>query len=238
MLRRLRRLSTPLKLRSSLSRIRKKCSGRRKLLWQLLYPRPWHFEAKPLPPTHDVLTVKAKEVNPVASTCQEVVVISDSLLQRNILQLRNIPLFRLRDTPLCSLYRLYEDLCSGEIILMGYESDYFFAHDEASWRLSQIPDPKDTDVVRYAVLACFVEALVAAFNWKIEEGLRRNGKHAFELEDKADYPLFLEKAPDWTSKVGPLAETIDLRAPGNEDGVNAIFQKRNIVATMGYLYCV
>ncbi|PQK08400.1 hypothetical protein BB8028_0001g04770 [Beauveria bassiana] len=238
MLRRLRRLSSPLEVRSSLSRIRHKCSGRRKLLWQLLYPRPWHFEAKPLPPTHDVLMAKAKAAEPLASTSRVVVVRSDSLLQRNIRQLQNIPLFRLRDTPLWSLYRLYEDLCSGEIILMGYESDYFFAHNEASWRLSQIPDPKDADVVRYAVLASFVEALVAAFNWKIEEGLRRNGKHAFKVEDQADYPRFLETAPSWTSRVVPLAETIDLRLPSNKDGVNEIFQKRNIVATMGYLYCV
>lgn len=73
-----RRLSmTPLELRASLRRIRK-CSERRRLLWQLLYPRPWRFQAKPLPPTHDVFTVAAKAAGSVPSA---------SRVQRNILQL-------------------------------------------------------------------------------------------------------------------------------------------------------
>ncbi|KAM3502138.1 hypothetical protein MY11210_009156 [Beauveria gryllotalpidicola] len=219
---------TPLELRASFRRIRK-CSERWRLLWQLLNPHPWRFQAKPLPPTHDVLTANAKAADPVASA---------SRLQRNILQLHFVPLFRVRDTPLCSLYRLYEDLCSGSIILMGYESTYFFYHNEASWRLSQIADPKDADIVRYAVLASFVEALVAAFNWKIEQGLRRNGTHASKIGDNDDYRLFLETPPSWTSRVKPLAETLDLRPPNSKDGVNAVFQKRNIEAPMGYLYSV
>ncbi len=175
---------TPLELRSSFRRIRK-CSERRKLLWQLLYSRPWRFQAKPLPPTHDVLTAKAAAAGPEGE------VVSASRLQRNIRQLQFIPLFRVRDTPLCSLYRLCEDLCSGSIIPMGYESEYFFHHDEASWRLSQIADPEDADIVRYAVLASFVEVLVASLNWKIELGLRRNGSIASEPGQNDDYQLFL-----------------------------------------------
>lgn len=216
---------TPLKLRTSWGRIRKACSERRKLLWQLLYPYPWRFQAEPLPPTHDVLIKAGPDVA------------SASRVQRNIRQLQYIPLFRLRDTPLCSLYRLYEDLCSGNIIMMGYEATYFFHHNEASWRLSRIADPEDADVVRYAVLASFVEALVASFNWKIEQGMRRDGTHASEVGDNDDYQLFLETAPSWTSKVEPLAETLNLRL-NCQDGANAIFQKRNIVAPMAYLYSV
>lgn len=219
---------TPLDLRASSRRIRK-CSERRRLLWQLLYPRPWRFQVKPLPPTHDVLTTSAKAGAPMHIA---------SPVQRNIRQLHFVPLFRVRDTPLCSLYRLYEDLCSGDVILMGYESTYFFNHDEASWRLSQIADPKDADIVRYAVLASLVEALVAAFNWKIEQGLRRNGTHASKIGDNDDYQLFLETPPSWTAGVEPLAETLNLMPLNSTDGANAIFQKRNIVAPMGYLYSV
>lgn len=221
-------VESPLELRASFRRIRR-CSERRKLLRQLLNPRPWRFRVTPLPPTHKVVKENSEAPDPLVSA---------SILQRNILQLHFIPLFRLRDTPLCSLYRLYEDLCRGDIILMGYESTYFFNHNQASWRLSQIEDPKDTDVVRYTVLASFVEALVAAFNWKIEQGLRRNGTHASEIGDNDDYQLFLETSPSWTSRVGPLAETLDLRPPNNKDGVSPVFQERNIEAPMGYLYSV
>ncbi|OAA71253.1 hypothetical protein ISF_01804 [Cordyceps fumosorosea ARSEF 2679] len=220
---------TPLQLRSSWRRIRRNCSDRRKLLWKLLYPLPWHFQPKPLPSTHDVLTANARATEPVPSA---------SLLQRNFLQLRAIPLFCLRDTPLCSLYRLYEELCSGELVFLDYESSYFFFHNEPSWRLSQIADPKDPDIGRYTVLASFVEALVVAFNWKIEQGLRRKGTYALEMGDNDDYQLFLEAPPSWTSRVKPLAEPLDLMPLNCKDGTNPTFQKRNIKAPMGYLYSV
>lgn len=95
-------------------------------------------------------------------------------LQPGIMQLRRIPLFRKRDTPLYSLYRLYEDLCSNDLVMMGYECEYFFFHNEQSWRLSQILDPQDAGPIRYAILASMVEALVDAFNWRLQLGLRRD----------------------------------------------------------------
>lgn len=88
------------------------------------------------------------------------------------------------------------------------------------------------------MLASFVKVLVAAFNWKIEQGLRRNGTHASEISDKDDYQLFLETPPGWKSRVKPLAESLDLRPQNSEDKVNAVCQKRNIEALMGYLYSV
>lgn len=121
---------------------------------------------------------------------------------------------------------------------MGYEATYFFRHNEAAWGLSQIEDLKDADVARYAVLASFMETLVASFNWKIEQGLRRDRRHAVEICDKDGYELFLETAPIWTNKVESLAEVLDLRPPNSKDGLNAVFGTRNIEAPMGYLYSV
>lgn len=135
--------------------------------------------------------------------------IDTSSLQPNILQLHNIPLYRLRDTPVRSLYRLYEDLCSGNLIMMGYESDYFFYHTENSWQLSQVPDPRDTDPIRYAVLASLVEALVSAFNWKLEQGLRRDGTHN---ADGSRAVVHLQTRPTWTAQAQPLPERLNLRA--------------------------
>jgi hypothetical protein len=35
-------------------------------------------------------------------------------------------------------------------------------------------DPHDADPIRYAILASMAEALVAAFNWRLELGLQRD----------------------------------------------------------------
>jgi hypothetical protein len=51
--------------------------------------------------------------------------------QPGIRQLFNIPIYRLRDTPLRALYRLFEDLCARDFVMMGYECTYFFFHSEA-----------------------------------------------------------------------------------------------------------
>lgn len=115
--------------------------------------------------------------------------------------------------------------------MMGYESDYFFYHTEHSWQLSQIPDPHDKDSIRYAVLASLVEALVSAFNWKLEQGLRRNGTHG------GDKAVNLQTRPDWTADIQPLPERLGLQR-NETDSAGPEFLKRNIDAPTGYLYCV
>ncbi|EXJ82595.1 hypothetical protein A1O3_06408 [Capronia epimyces CBS 606.96] len=152
------------------------------------------------------------------------------------MQLRRIPLFRLRDTSLCALYRLYEDLCSNDLIMMGYECEYFFFHKEPSWRLSPIPDPKDSDPVRYAVLASLVEALVDAFNWRLKLGLRRD--KSIDESEQRDINFQPEEPPAWTAAVQPLKETLDLNKFADRGNPHKSFLKRNIHAPMGYLYTV
>ncbi|OAA36494.1 DNA-binding protein [Metarhizium rileyi] len=209
---------SPLKLRASFNRLRR-CSCRRKLLLRLLWPSPWHFQV----PVRLSLTELQNTGDQISSSRQP-----------DILQLYYIPLFRVRDTPLRSLYRLYEDLCSKNIIMMSYECDYYFYHTEARWQLSRIPDPMDPDPTRYALLASFAEALVSAFNWRLELGLQRDGTQ-IEGQDPMKVPL--ETAPQWASKVRPLAEKLDLR-PHDENSSDLIFLKRNILASTGYLFCV
>ena len=119
--------------------------------------------------------------------------------------------------------------------MMGYECEYFFFHSEHSWRLSQIPDPQDPDPVRYAILASMVEALVDAFNWRLQLGLRRD-KSIDESEQRTSN-FKREEAPIWTAAVKSLLKTLDLNnlEQGNP---NQFFLKRNIKAPMGYLYTV
>jgi len=143
-------------------------------------------------------------------------------------QLRSIWFFTIRDTPLRSLYRLCVSTCAqehGEIML---ESAYFWRH--GNWPTRDIPDPKDPDPVRYAMLASLVEELVEAFNYKIGLGLRRGVElydtdyHA--LAEEENKPL--EVCPAWTATVGPLDNTVVF---GNEgDYGMPAFRKRNIIA--------
>ncbi|OAL35131.1 hypothetical protein AYO20_05608 [Fonsecaea nubica] len=210
---------SPLQVRTSIGRL-STCRRPWRLLLRLLWPLPWHFrlEARPT----------------VAELERDGGMLQDSQ-QPGIMQLRRIPLFRMRDTPLRSLYRLYEDLCSAELIMMGYECDYFFFHNEHSWRLCQMPDPKEPDPITYAILASMVEALVDAFNWRLELGLRRD--KSMDESEHRHTNFNREEAPSWTAAVPPLPETLHLDKV--ETGtLDASFLKRNIRAPKGYLYTV
>ncbi|KAJ5366025.1 hypothetical protein N7517_008911 [Penicillium concentricum] len=101
--------------------------------------------------------------------------------------LRCIPIWRVRDTPLRSIYRLYELHLADRYELMGYETEYFFRPD---WKLGDIPDPKDEDPLRYPMIASIMEELHEAVNWRLSLGLRRNQEHVFREEDGDPWPPF------------------------------------------------
>ncbi|CAG8900688.1 unnamed protein product [Penicillium egyptiacum] len=87
----------------------------------------------------------------------------------------------MRDTPLRSIYWLYELHLADRYELIGYETEYFFF--QQSWKLGDIPDPIDSDPLRYAMIASIVEELHEAVNWKLSLGLRRNREHVYREED-------------------------------------------------------
>lgn len=220
-LRRLRGLSTPLEIRHSIRRLRA-CPNTSSLLYQLLYPHPWYFAIPPLLSYEDHASPEVINVR-----------------QAGIRNLFEIPLFRARDTSLRSLYRLYDDLCADRRTLMTYECEYFFRRGSERWSLSRIEDPCDEDPVRYAVLASLVEALVDAFNWKLELGIRRGGRPCDQSEERATN-FVREVAPVWTGKVGAVEKRVSLIDRESEPFAKADdnFSRRNIEASMGYLYTV
>lgn len=159
--------------------------------------------------------------------------------QGGILQLHEIPIFRMRDTPLRSLYRLIEDVCACDFIMMGYECTYFFFHNESRWLLSNVPDPEDNDPVRYAMLASMVEALVDAFNWRLQLGIRRD--NTLDRSDKRATNFKREVAPSWTAKVGRVKDKLVFNHEGWKESdmtEERNFWKRNIKVPNGYLYTV
>lgn len=230
---RVRRLQTPLKLRYSLGRLRHNHSRPWLALLRLFVPYPtWQFPVpEPLPP-HELLG-------------------NDHLMLRRRYDLRNltaIPLWRARDTPLRSLYRLCESMLSGEYSPMGEETEYFWY--QRRWALHRIPDPADPDPIRYAILACLVEELVTAFNWRLSLGLRRDHNHVLRERDEDPYPPYEPvSGPAWTKDVPPIPQECLAHLQSEfvrdgrqlvleERGVSEVFAKRNIVTNVGWLYTI
>ncbi|CAI6332982.1 unnamed protein product [Periconia digitata] len=123
------------------------------------------------------------------------------------------------ETPLASLYRMYEYIVLGYNAGLRTEIEWFFNH--PSWAVAAIPDPKDSDPARYAILSVIPHFLTGAFNRLIERGLPR-GSPAIICGDEAEEELkskavVLESAPAWVAHVPKLSE--ELIIPNSDGGV-------------------
>lgn len=230
---------SPLELRASLVRLRHHHKHPILTLLGLFFPFPsWYF---PVP----------KPVSPRAlidDTTHGTNIIINSR-HSDIVNLRSIPLWSARDTPLQSMHRLYELHLAGRSPLIGTETEYFFYHED--WKLGDIPDPKDEDPIRYAFLASFMEELHEAVNWRLSLGLRRNRQKILRQKGSDPWPPFTpETLPDWTRTVPPIDEDFLKRSvpsrmvdvEGNlvleEDGKGQHFARRNIVTNTDWLYTI
>ncbi|KAF4443405.1 hypothetical protein FACUT_1329, partial [Fusarium acutatum] len=114
--------------------------------------------------------------------------------------------------PTASLYRMYEYLVVGYTAGLRAEMEYFF--NQSTWSVKAIPDPKDVDPARYAILAVLTHFLAKAFNRLIERGLPRccpaiiTGVEA-EAELRAREVVF-ELQPSWAKAVRRLDEQITI----------------------------
>ncbi|KAI0147577.1 hypothetical protein GGR57DRAFT_247386 [Xylariaceae sp. FL1272] len=122
-------------------------------------------------------------------------------------------------TPTASLYRMYEYIVVGFTMGLRTEIEFFF-NQGPTWAVSHIPDPKDADPQRYAILSVLPFYLCKAFNRLIERGLPRGSPAIIagneELEELRSRPIVLEKEPEWVARVPPLAERLVL--PGLDGG--------------------
>jgi len=121
------------------------------------------------------------------------------------------------DTPLASLYRMFEFIVVENTIGLRNEIESFFNH--PSWAVSAIPDPKDAGPERYAILAVTPQFLVIAFNRLIERGLPRGSPAILSSEDLEQLqfrPVVLEELPPWTAQVPKLSKTLVIPDLNNE----------------------
>ncbi|KAK7042425.1 hypothetical protein R3P38DRAFT_2890416 [Favolaschia claudopus] len=194
---------------------------RLRIAWLLLRPT-WRWRV----PVDAPLAVHTLQQNPG--------IVQQRRAELEMTKLRYTWIFGARDTPLRALYRLYEctvDYDANETML---DSQYWF-HQQAHWRLADVPDPEDPDPTRYAILASLVEDLVDSFNYKIKLGLRRgitfeNPWLIKDFKDDADPPS--ESPPLWTSRVGPLTEHLELSPKCK---ATPAFARRNIKANTNQL---
>lgn len=116
--------------------------------------------------------------------------------------------------------------------------------------MQDIEDPNDhSDPIRYAILACLVEELVKAFNWRLSLGMRRNRQHVIRETDDDPYPPYVPiTGPEWTRSVSSITPDLLVGLPGayvnggklvlEASGVNKVFAKRNIITNVGWLYTI
>lgn len=192
-----------------------------RLLWPWPVPgwRDWRLEATLPPPPRAVWADRTRVRSQV----------------RDLMRLRTMPLWELRDTPQRAFYRLYEAFCAGDGHMITYETEYFWRRDEPEWATENIPDPRCVDAEQYAVMASLAEVLVRSFEWRIEIGLRRDG--SADGPDDAKPPERIECCPAWTAEVPGLAEELIID-PDDVRYFDSPFHKRNIIASTGHFRTV
>lgn len=188
---------------------------------RLIWPFPtWKYPATLPPPPRIIMA------NPKAVSCQ----------LRDLVTLRSMPLWRSRDTPERSFYRLYEAFCSANGAMMTYETEYFWRRSSSEWATRNIPDPKCDDEEQYAVMASLAEVLVESFMWRLELGLRRDDT-PFMNRDEEPKPFVPETCPLWTAKIPALTEDL-LIHPEESQYFDSPFHRRNIYMCTGFFYTV
>lgn len=135
---------------------------------------------------------------------------------------------------------------AGDVAPAAAETEYSFY--QAHWALESIPDPSDSDPVRYAVLASIVEELVRAFNWRLSRGRRRDHLHVARRKGTEVYPACERvKGPGWTRGVAPVGceDVALMRVESVMDGGvlvldgeggSEVFARRNVVAGVRWIY--
>lgn len=231
-------IESPLQLRGTLTRLNHRHEHPIWALLRLLCPFPsWQF---PLPAPV-----------PVKTMLNNVPLLQARKAAADLTNMRSVPLWRSRDTPLRALYRIYEAVVAREFYAIGSEVEYFWYQPRKNWAVHRIPDPQDSDPVRYAILACIAEELALAFNWRMSLGMRRDkNKHIYRKTFEDCLPSFVpEMAPDWAKVVAPIDVELLHEFPSDfldpagrlvleHGGENPIFAQRNIIMDTGHFYTV
>ncbi|KAJ8457280.1 hypothetical protein ONZ45_g18373 [Pleurotus djamor] len=148
------------------------------------------------------------------------------------------------DTPVASFYRLYELFVADDNDQFRSELEYFCVTN-TGWRVSDLPDPCDTDPLRYAILAVMTKFMCEAFNRRVDIGLPRDAPPVvLDFEELSSRPRVYEKPPTWAERVPPLKELFYLpdgggkTIPEGHQYMSAELRKFNIIGQHPHLHFV
>lgn len=109
------------------------------------------------------------------------------------------------DAPLAALYRIYEHIVLDQHLNIRNEFEASWFHSD--WKVYEIPDPRDPNPERYAILACITALLCLSFNKRIELGLPRDAPPIFshdQLDEWRSHEREYEREPAWAGSVPAL----------------------------------
>jgi len=147
------------------------------------------------------------------------------------------------DTPSASLYRLYQFFVIDWPIQFRNELEHFWQCTDSEWAVNALPDPKDPDPVRYAILAVLVQQMCMGFNRLIDLGLPRDAPAIVDdFDELRARPKIREVAPEWAKAVPPFEETIVIPnasgAAPSEDEMSQEFREMGIIVKAPEVYFV
>ncbi|KAL2823581.1 hypothetical protein BDW59DRAFT_96629 [Aspergillus cavernicola] len=236
----IRYYESPLQIRGTLIRLGHRNKHPFLALLRLFLPLPtWHFPTpEPIPSVFMFNNIPLLETRMAAA---------------DLNNMRSVPLWRARDTPIRSLYRIYEAMAARNFYAVGPEVEYFWYQSRSSWAVHLIPDPHDCDPIRNALLASIAEQLADGFNWRLSLGMRRvKSKHIYRKTMDEELPPYTpEVAPAWTQNVPAIDpeqltdlpnDAVDsfgkLVLESDATGIENRFWKRNIVTYSGHFYTI
>ncbi|KAJ3825171.1 hypothetical protein F5880DRAFT_271541 [Lentinula raphanica] len=205
------------------------CQKPGRMLFMLFFPLPWRLSnPTPLP------------VSELANNSSP-----NAFYERHdyIPVIRNMLIFKWRDSRTRALYRLYDAICLRDEMETVHEATYIWGR--LNWQLEDWPDPQDPDPERYAVLAGIMEGLVESFNWRLGLGMCRDPRKASRKrrEKRRGDPEPLEQCPSWPNNVPPSPRTVFLSMKHRsmeqvEASTRPYFKRRNIIGNTGSLMFV
>ncbi|KAF9267943.1 hypothetical protein L218DRAFT_955113 [Marasmius fiardii PR-910] len=145
------------------------------------------------------------------------------------------------DTATAAFYRIYEFLVVNNNIKLRNELEYFCLHQ--NWSISSLPDPEDSDPLRYAMLAVLTRLMCDAFNRRIELGIPRDAPAIIEdFSELAARTKVYEEPPEWAKQVQALPEKVFIpnlegkTLDEDHEDASEEFKTMNIIIQMPHIH--
>ncbi|KAK7468302.1 hypothetical protein VKT23_002816 [Stygiomarasmius scandens] len=149
-----------------------------------------------------------------------------------------------QDTAIASFYRIYQFFVLHDVISFRNELEYFCCS-HPDWAISSLPDPADSDPLRYAILAVLTRLMCNSFNRRVEFGLPRDAPAIVQdFEELQARPKVYEEPPEWARRVQALPEMFFIpngegkRLEEDHEYVSKDFRALNIIVQMPHIHFV